>query len=170
MITPRGVPTSAMATVAVCLTVVLSACGNAIDITDAGQLGISVDEAGHPVIAVVTCTTSRPVISMFEGRKPTDPDSKPNVARGSWRARRAFSGVAKLSLTAPGQSWKTTSESGVLEPGQLFLVDGGTVEDDSASLGGVDFRPADLARLSPTQVRVNGKVTSWRAFGRYRCS
>lgn len=170
MITPRGAPTKAMATIAACLMVSLSACGNAIDITDAGQLGISVDDAGNPVIAVVTCATSRPVISMSEGRKPTDPETKPNVARGSWRARHGFAGVAKLALTAPGRNWKTTSSSGALEAGQLFIVDGGTLEDDSASLGAVNFRTADLARLSPSEVRVNGKITSWRAFGRYRCS
>jgi hypothetical protein len=152
-----------------CLAVVLSACGNWITVTDAGQLGITVDAAGQPVVAVVTCSSARPQITLSEGRKKSDPDTKENVQRGSWEARRAFSGFAKLPVTAPGKNWKTTSSSGALEPGPLFVVDGGTVEDDNASLGGVSFRTEDLAELSPDQVQVNGKIKSLSAFGAYQC-
>jgi hypothetical protein len=152
-----------------CLAAVLSACGNWITVTDAGQLGITVDAAGQPVVAVVTCSTARPQITLSEGRKKSDPDTKVNVQRGSWEARRAFSGVATLALTAPGENWKPTSSSRPLEPGRLFIVDGGTLEDDNASLGGVSFRTEDLAKLSPDQVQVNGKIKPLSAFGAYQC-
>lgn len=149
----------------------LSACGNwVMSVTDAGQVGITVDGTGRPVIVVVTCATARPVITMFEGRKSSDPESKHNVQRGSWQARRGFSGVEMLALSAPGEDWKTTSSPGPLEPGTLFVVEGGTAEDEHASLGGASFRAEDLPSLSPDDVQVNGKSISLSAFGAYQCS
>ena len=106
---------------------------------------------------------------MAEGRKTSDPGSTVNVDRGTWQARRGFSGVAKLSLTAPGENWTPRTGPGRLQPGTLFLVDGGTVEVQGASLGGVNFRTSDLAALSPDEVQVNGKIESWRAFATYKC-
>jgi hypothetical protein len=148
----------------------LSACGNVIpDVTDSGQLGLTVDATGHPLIAVVTCVKSTAAVDMFEGRKASDPGNKENVARGDWRARRAFAGVQKLSLTAPGEAWKTNSGPGRLEPGKLFVVEGRTTEVDYSSLGGTSFRTRDLAKLSPDQVEVNGKPMSWSAFAAYKC-
>jgi hypothetical protein len=154
---------------AACLAVGLSGCGNWLTVTDAGQLGITVDSAGAPVVAVVTCAEATPVIGMFEGRKKSDPDSKTNVQRGRWVARRAVLGVSTLALAAPGEIWRTTSSPGPLEPGRLFIVDGGTVEDDHAYLGGVSFRARDLATLSPDKVAVNGKIKSLTEFGSYQC-
>jgi len=152
-----------------CLALGLSGCGNWITVTDAGQVGLTVDGAGQPVLAVMTCDTARPVIELVEGRRKADPDNKPNVQRGSWEARRGFSHVQKLALTAPGDDWKTTRSPGPLEPGRLFVVVAGTVEDENASLAGVSFRTQDLARLSPDQVLVDGKVESLRTFGAYEC-
>jgi hypothetical protein len=147
----------------------LAACGNAITIHDAGQVGITVDHAGRPVIMVMTCAKSTPVIDMAEGRKESDPDSKPNVERGHWRARQAFSGVRNIALKKPEEGWLTTRDPGSLESDRLFIVGGGTVEDKNASLTPVDFRTPDLTRLSPDQVLVNGKVEPISAFGDYRC-
>lgn len=156
---------------AACLAVSLSGCGNWIEgFTEAGQLGVTVDEAGQPVVAVMTCSAVRPVITMYEGRKPSEPESKENVKRGSWVARKAFSGVEKLPITVPGNAWKTTSSSGPLEADRLFVVEGFSVDDDLASVGGTSFRTGGLAALSPDQVRVNGKVVSWTTFGAYQCA
>jgi hypothetical protein len=151
------------------LAIGLSACGNWVTVTDAGQLGISVDPAGQPVVAVMTCSNARPVIGLFESRKKTDPDSKPNTRRGNWEARRPFAGVRKLAILAPGPTWKAASSLRSLERGKLFVLDGGTVEDSNASLGGASFRVDDLSALSPGDVLVNGKTQSWSDFGRYKC-
>jgi hypothetical protein len=159
-----------MALIPLACVVALSACGNVIpEVTDAGQLGLTVDAAGQPVIAVVTCAKSTAAVDMFEGRMASDPDNKENVARGDWRARRAFAGVQKLSLTTPGDAWKTSSSPGRLEPGKLFVVEGRTIEVDYSSLGGAQFRTRDLAKLSPDRVEVNGKPMSWSAFAAYKC-
>jgi hypothetical protein len=147
----------------------LSACGNLITVVDAGRVGITVDVAKHPVIAVMTCGRSTPVIGMAEGRKESDPDTKANVERGQWKARRAFTGVTTFPLADPSENWVTVSKPGALETDRLFIVDGGTAEDKNASLGGVSFRVADLARLSPGQVQVEGKVESLSTFGAYQC-
>jgi hypothetical protein len=144
-------------------------CGNLITVVDAGQLGITVDAAGGPVIAVMSCARATPVISMAEGRRPSDPDDQENVERGSWRARTSFAGVRQLPISAPGENWTTIGEPGTLESDRLFIVNGGTVEDDDASLTPVDFRTSDLARLAPGRVLVAGKVESLEAFGAYRC-
>jgi hypothetical protein len=154
-----------------CLVLPLSACGNWISVTDAGQLGITVDAAGQPVLEVMTCFKATPLIDMAEGRKKSDPASKVNVERGRWTSRRPFSGVTQFALAAPGADWKTTKSPGTLEPDRLFLIDGGTLEDDNANLVGVGFHTADLAKLSPGQVRVNltGKVVSLRTFAAYKC-
>lgn len=155
---------------AACVAFGLTGCGNWISVTDAGQMGLTVDAAGRPVVAVMTCGKATPVIEMSEGRKKSDPDNAENVQRGSWQARHRYAGVEKLALETPGPVWRTTSSPGRLEPGTLFIVDGGTLEDDDASLGGVTFHMSDLARLSPDTVQVDGRTTSWRAFGSHRCS
>jgi hypothetical protein len=147
----------------------LSACGNWISVTDAGRVGITVDPARRPVIVVMTCGESTPVIGMAEGRNESDPDTEPNVERGQWRARQAFAGVQTFPLADPGANWVTVRRPEALETDTLFVVEGGTVEDEHASLGGVSFRIADLARLSPGQVQVEGKVEPLGTFGTYQC-
>lgn len=147
----------------------LPACGNWISVTDAGRVGITVDAAGNPVVAVMTCGESTPVIGMAEVREESDPDTEPNVQRGRWKAREAFTGVQTFPMADPGENWATERAPGTLETGQGFVVDGGTLEDEHASLGGVTFRLADLTGLSPDQVRVEGKVETLTSFGTYRC-
>jgi hypothetical protein len=154
---------------AACLAVGLSGCGNWIEVHHAGLTGLTVDKAGQPVIAVMTCSKATPMIDMAEGMKKADAGKVPNVERGRWVARHAYSGVQLLAVNAPGKSWKTTRSPGVLEPGTLFIFDGGTREDDVASLGGVFFRLNDLAALSPDEVQVNGKPMSWARFAAYDC-
>ena len=76
-----------MAVVSAAGIVGLSACGNWTTYsTDAGQLGLTVDAAGQPVIAVMTCTKTTAAIDMFEGRKKSDPENKVSVERGDWVA------------------------------------------------------------------------------------
>jgi hypothetical protein len=159
-----------MAVVSAACIVGLSACGNAIpEVTDSGQMGLTVDATGQPVIAVFTCTKTTAAVDMFEGRKRSDPQDKVSVDRGSWVARRAFAGVQRLAITAPGDDWKTDRGPGVLEPGTQFVLEGRTTEVEYSSLGGVGFRTRDLAKLSPDRVEVNGKPMSWRAFAAYKC-
>lgn len=159
-----------MVVMSVACAVGLSGCGNWIEApTDAGQLGLTVDAAAQPVVAVMTCSKARPMIYMFEGRKKSDPEDMESVERGEWAARRGFAGVEKLAITAPGENWKTKKSPGSLEPGTLFALESGTAEDEHASLGGVDFEIADLAKLSPDQVAVHGKLMSWSAFAAYKC-
>jgi hypothetical protein len=148
----------------------LSACGNAVpDVTDAGQIGLTVDAVGQPVVAVVTCAKTTAAIDMFEGRKKSDPDDKVSVERGSWVARRAFAGVQKLTIAAPEAGWKAKNSPGTLEPGTLFVLEGRTTEVEYSSLGGASFHTRDLAKLSPDQVEVRGKPMSWSAFAAYKC-
>ena len=147
----------------------MSGCGNWISVTYAGQIGLTVDAAGQPVAAIFTCSKARPIINMSEGLKASDNGKKPNVDRGTWTARRGFAGVQKLALTAPGENWTPRRGSGLLQAGTLFIVDGGTVEVNDASLGAVDFRTKDLARLNPDVVLVNGKIESWSVFRSYKC-
>jgi hypothetical protein len=167
--TPWLARTAAVLTSLTLLVAGVSACGNAITVVHAGQVGMIVDRSGHPAIAVMTCSTATPVINMAEGRKPSDPDSQQNQQRGSWQARKGFAGVRLLPLFEPGDTWVTSLAPGTLEPERLFIVDGGTVEDKNASLLPVSFRVPDLARLAPDQVLVDGKVESLSAFGVYRC-
>ena len=106
---------------------------------------------------------------MYEGRKRSEPESTENVPRGSWQARKAFSGVEKLSIMAPGKHWKSTSSSGPLEADRLFVVEGFSVDDELASVGVSSFRTRDLAALTTDEVRVHGKIMSWSTFGAYQC-
>ena len=147
----------------------LSAGGNLVTVHDAGRVGITVDKTGQPVIVVLTCDTATPLIDLSEGRKPSDPDTKENVHRGNWQARKGFAGVRMLAVAKPSDEWSTTKDPGKLESDRLFIVDGGTAEDKDASLHAVSFTTQDLARLSPTQVRVDEKIEPLSTFGTYRC-
>ncbi len=151
------------------LAVGMSACGNAITVHHAGQVGITVDQSGQPVIAVMVCAKATPFVLLAEGRKESDPDTKENVQRGSWQARSGFSGVRMISLVDPSEDWVIRREPGKLQSERLFVVDGGTQEDDDAALIPVSFRLSDLSGLSQDQVRVGEKVEPLTTFGSYRC-
>jgi hypothetical protein len=152
----------------------LGACGfgNSITVHDRGQVGVTVDGAGRPVLAVMTCRPVTPVITLSEGRGPSDPDDRPNVDRGRWQARGPFAGVRLLPLTAPTDLWRRTgAEPGPLEAGRLFVAGGGTTDDQDADLTQVSFTGADLAALAPGQVRTGeGTVRSMADFGAHRCA
>jgi hypothetical protein len=173
VITPSAWQSShrtALAVLAAACIVGLSGCGNWIpDVTDSGQMGLTVDAAGQPVIAVMTCLKTTVAVDMFEGRKKSDPEDKVSVDRGHWVARRAFAGVQKLSIVAPDDGWKTKLGPGQLEPDIHFYLEGRTTEIEYSSLGGTGFRIRDLAKLSPDKVEVNGKPMSWSAFAAYKC-
>lgn len=156
---------------AVVLALAVSGCGNWITAHETGRVGITVDPAGSPVIAVLTCERSTPVVLMHEGRSESLADDEPNVQRGQWRAREPFTGVRTFSIADPGDQWRTDSTPGALEDDRLFIVDGGAVEDEDASLGGVTFRAEDLAAVTSDQVLVReGDLESLGAFGDYECS
>lgn len=161
----------ALTTAAACAAgLVLTGCFNAITVTDAGRLGVTVDASGAPVLLVMLCEKSRPYVQLVEGRKGSDPESKANVERGEWSTDTTYRGVQKLTLAAPEAMWTTTKSPGALASDVLLIADGGTAEDDTASLVPVDFTPADLATLRPGQVLAGGKTVSLDAFGSYRCA
>ena len=153
-----------------CLALSLSGCGNWIEgFTEAGRLGITVDGAGQPVIAIMTCSKVRPVISMYEGRKRSEPKAqrtchaaagrreKPSRASRSSRSwRRASTGNRRAVL---GRSRQTGSSSW-----RALSVD-----DELASVGVSSFRTRDLAALTTDEVRVHGKIMSWSTSGAYQC-
>jgi hypothetical protein len=154
---------------AVCV-VGLFACGNVIpDVTDAGQMGLTVDATGRPVVAVFTCSKTTVAVDMFEGRAKNDPGTKPSVRRGDWVALRPFAGVQKLSIMAPAGNWKTNSGPGRLESTTHFYLEGRTTEVEYSSLGGTGFVTRDLTRLSPDRVEVEGRPMPWSTFAAYRC-
>ncbi len=153
----------------VLLVLAASGCGNAAVVHDAGQLGITVDAAGRPVIAVMSCAKATVWVNLSEGRQESQPGDQPNVQRASWRSRSSFAGVRTLALTGDG-NWSSTGKAGSLQPDQLLVLGGGTAEDDDASLTPVSFRVSDLTGMSPDQVRIEGKTESLAGFGTHRCS
>ncbi len=161
----------ALTTTAACAAgLLLTGCFNAITVTDAGRLGITVDAAGAPVLLVMLCEKGRPYVQLVEGRTKSDLESKANVQRGEWSTDTAYRGVQRLTPADPEAGWTTTESPGALAPDVLLVADGGTAEDDTASLVPVDFTPADLATLRPGQVLTGGKTVSLDSFGRYGCA
>lgn len=153
-----------------CLGVVgLTGCFNAIDVTDAGRMGVTVDATGKPVLMVMLCDKGTANVQLAEGRKESDPATKTNVERGAWTAMRTFQGVQELSLSRPAGLWTPRTGPDALDPGVFLIAEGGTEEDDGASLVPVDFRPTDLARLEAGQVLTDAKTLSVADFGDYTC-
>jgi hypothetical protein len=163
-------PRAALTAAAACVAVVgLTGCFNAITVTDAGRVGVTVDAAGKPVLLVMLCDKGTANVQLAEGRKESDPATKQNVERGAWTAVREFRGVRELSLSRPGALWTPANGAGNLDPEGLLIAEGGTEEDDTASLVPVDFRPANLVRLAPGKVLTSDGTVSRARFGRYTC-
>jgi hypothetical protein len=161
---------AAQTAAAVCVASVgLTGCFNAIDVTDAGRMGVTVDAKGDPVLLVMLCESSRPYVQLTEGRKPSDADSKQSTQRGEWSADTKVKGVQRLTLGRPEAMWTTKQSPGALAPGVLLIAEGGTAEDDTATFVPVDFRPTDLVALRPGQVLTAEKTIPLAAFGRYTC-
>ena len=121
---------------AACLSVIgLSGCFNAITVTDAGRMGVTVDAAGRPVVLVMLCEKGRANVQLAEGRKESDPASQENVERGAWTTVRTFRGVEELSLARPGGLWDPRSGPGALDPDVLFVEDDRVVTSAGTAAG-----------------------------------
>lgn len=120
-----------------------------VDVT--GALGVTVDDAGRPVLVVEACDGAASVITLsFDREGLTGDEVNKDIAR--WAAADPASGTSELVLHAPGAPW---IGEGVELPADRGFVAGGQGESDTSVLTQVSFRASDLADLDPEKVYRN---------------
>jgi len=127
----------------------LAACGNQVDAEVVGQVGISVDEQGAPVVVVAVCTDFIDTVDISLGREGLgEGDSNPEV--GTWEAQEHVTDFATLNLANPGEAWKAHAPL-ALEPDKHYIVLAEQAEADVEATQ-VDFFGKDVAGLAPGKV------------------
>lgn len=138
------------------LVLLTAGCGNLVgDVEQVGRLGVTVDEAGKPVVLVEPCREGTARIDVSLGRSPGMDSEQKNEEVGSWTAAAASDKPSELEVTAPGDAWKGPK----VEPPQKtthWILTGTFDGEDETSLAGLDFTGADLAALDTDTVLVGG--------------
>ncbi|GAA1557495.1 hypothetical protein [Kribbella lupini] len=143
-----GAKGSALAAVvlAVGLTGVLTACGP----PSGGAMGVTVDSLGRPIGVLEVCEGHIDGATLYE--TPTSESDSSDRYRGEWSVAPAVSSSGRFDLRRGGGDWRAKTPLAALRPGTSYTLYGWT-NDNSWSLGGVEFSPEDLATLQPGQVR-----------------
>ncbi|WP_328483534.1 hypothetical protein OHS71_36215 [Streptomyces sp. NBC_00377] len=114
----------------------------------AGATGITVTRDGRPVGVLMVCHHHIDAAILYS---PGPGDESEDV--GSWRRAEPATGYLTWPLHAGGEGWSVHRAMPTALEGQRTYVLYGTTEDNSWSTNSVSFTRADLAALTPGQVR-----------------
>lgn len=112
-----------------------------------GALGVTVGDAGRPVLVAEVCHGSVQSVGVYGPAR----GNQPNEALVELTAAEAVSGSFTLDLAAPGEAWEGEPAALPLGPDLHVAVASGSEEADS-QLSQVEFTAEDLASLQPGQV------------------
>ncbi|NNN37930.1 hypothetical protein HLK59_47995 [Streptomyces sp. S3(2020)] len=118
----------------------------------AGAMGITVDADGRPMGVLMVCHDHIDGATLYTDSKPDDPDDSESVEVGSWSGDESVKGFATWSLDTAGDGWSVDEPLQPLKENREYHLYGWT-RGNSWSTGNVNFTPADLAALTPGQVR-----------------
>lgn len=130
--------------------VLASVSGCTVEI--AGATGIAVDADGRPMGVLMVCHDHIDGASLYTDSKPDDTDDNRSVEVGRWSGDESVKGFATWSLDTAGDGWSVDKPLQPLKENRGYHLYGWT-RDSSWSTGNVNFTPADLAALTPGQVR-----------------
>ncbi|AXH95769.1 hypothetical protein [Ornithinimicrobium avium] len=116
-----------------------------------GGIGVSVDAQERAVVVVHACEPAPLTVSLALGREGLAP-GETNEAVGAWTASAPVAATTELALHDPGAGWE--GDPVELLGARSYVADGSV--GGQGSLGTVAFRYADLARMEPGSVYVNG--------------
>jgi hypothetical protein len=120
----------------------LSAC-IAPDVEVIGALGVTVDDAGRPVLVVEACDGAATLVTLSFNREGlTDDEENEDIA--SWTSTEPAAGRSELPLHAPSAPWQGESIDLSVERG---YVAGGKGEGNKQVLTQVAFRGSQFAEM-----------------------
>lgn len=146
---PLLAPLAATAATAVLLPL-LAGC----TVPSAGLTGVTVSKEGQPMGVVLVCRDRIDAAVIYTDEPDADPEAEPEYENG-WSAAGPVTDFATWPLTATpagGAGWTPDEPLRPLRPGQVYTLYGAT-EDNSWSTNHHSFTLADLAKLTPDQVR-----------------
>lgn len=111
-----------------------------------GQVGVTVDAAGAPVLILEVCRGSVNTITVVGPNR----GSEPNEVFANLRAPAPVATPTQVALLSPTPGWSGTLASLPLDT-QSFLI--ASAQGDQSELRQVDFSAADLATLDPATVQ-----------------
>ncbi len=129
----------------------LSGCVGA-DAEVNGDVGISVDSNGHPIVVIAICKDFVDQVSVTLGREGLK-ESEANPAVGVFKAGEDIKESAALDLSDPGSSW-SNHEPVALDPTKHYIAIAEQAKAD-VEAAQVDFFGRDLAKMKPGFVYTN---------------
>lgn len=141
---PPRPPRAAAAALALAAALGTAGCiAPSTDIT--GAVGVTVDDAGHPVVVAEVCSGDVAHVAVHGPNR----GERPNEVLASFTAGPAATGPFTLDLADPGAGWTGDPLPLPLGP-ELHAVSAGGTGD--TALSGATFTAAELADLRPGQV------------------
>lgn len=116
-----------------------------------GEVGMSVDRDGNPVLVMVWCT-GPPAVIAVESEAPTEDGSD------AWHTERLFLSVDEsiirsgaVVLTDPGPLWEVDVSDGDFEAEKIYTASAWP-DDNGEIIGRTEFSMEQLAELEPGEV------------------
>lgn len=139
---------------AIAAAVLLAGCGNSIaDVEKVGNVGVTVDDQGKPVVLVAPCREGRVRVDVSLGRTADMASTEKNQPVGNWTAAAASADPSELHLTDPGSGWEGDAVAAPA-PEAMWVVTARFADDDETVLSGPTFDGKQLKGLSADDVLI----------------
>jgi hypothetical protein len=147
-----------LAAVALCATAVLTGCGPS---PAAAKVGMTVDDAGHPVIVLEDCKEGDMVeLQLFDESRPAQPNSTGGTTTlpiAVYTISEGSKAVQQIPVATGGGDWEPVTVVPELRPSTSYKVR--SWGEGHKSFGGQTiFSPDDLKTLEPGEVRYGVQV------------
>ncbi len=147
-----------LAAVALCATAVLTGCGPRFA---AAEVGMTVDDAGHPVIVLEDCKEGDMVeLQVFDESLPAQPNSTGGTTTlpiAVYTVSKGSKAVQQIPVASGGGNWEPVTAVPELRASTAYKVR--SWGEGHKSFGGqTSFTPNDLKTLKPGEVRYGVQV------------
>lgn len=122
-----------------------------------GQIAISVDKSGNPIVVVAVCEKHIKEIDVVLGREGLE-DTEPNKVVGTWTATTPITDIGTFNLRRPGRGW--IPKTGVkIQPSKLYIVSARATDEDHAEAIGMAFVGSKIATMRSDSVYTEPRYT-----------
>lgn len=137
-----------LAAVVVCAASLLTACGPRMS---RGVVGMSVDDAGAPVIVLQNCHGDISQLEFYDQTRPRTEETPPAPVT-MYVNPRPDKSVVQIPIQTGGNGWQVTGEAPVLRADGKYVIQAWGKRHEWSGRG-TEFTLGDLKTVEPGQVR-----------------
>jgi predicted small secreted protein len=139
-----------LAAVVVCAAALLTACGPR---KSRGVVGMSVDDAGTPVIVLQNCDGDISQLEFYDRTRPRTAEA-PSTPVATYVNPRPDKSVVQIAIQTGGNGWQVTGEAPALRADGKYVIQAWGKRHEWSGRG-TEFTLGDLETVEPGQIRHN---------------